>query len=127
MKDSDTPLTQAEPNSMTTGIEKMNEEAAKGWDKNGYTIEEHMIYQKIKKEEDITKYFLQVTLEVQESIDNVRTETIQDAKMKAWMKSKETEEAAAACAVAIATVPTMTPDTMNALIEQKTSHTAVSI
>jgi hypothetical protein len=45
--------------------------------------------------------------------------------MKAWTKSKETEEAAAACAAAVATVPTITPDTMNALIEQKT--TAVSI
>jgi hypothetical protein len=46
--------------------------------------------------------------------------------MKAWTKSKETEEAAAACATAIATVPTITPDTMNALIEQKTTA-AVSI
>jgi hypothetical protein len=58
---------------MTIDIEKMNE-AAKGWDKNSYTVDEHTIYQKIK--EDITKYFLQVTMEVQENIDTVRTKTI---------------------------------------------------
>jgi hypothetical protein len=44
--------------------------------------------------------------------------------MTAWMKSNEMEAAAAACAAAIALVPTITPDTMGALIEKKT--TAVS-
>jgi hypothetical protein len=77
--------------------------AAEGRDVNGYTVEDHMNYKKIK--EDVTKYLLQVTKEVQESIDNLRNETIQNAKMKAWLKATETEEAAAACAAAVTTVP----------------------
>jgi hypothetical protein len=106
-----------------TGNEDMNE-AAEGRDSNGYTKDEHAIYYRIK--EDTTKYFfLQVlTVEVQETIDSVRNETVHFATMTAWTKSNETEAAAAACAAAVALVPTITPDTMDALIEKKT--TAVS-
>jgi hypothetical protein len=121
MMDSVTPLTQANPISMTTGNEAMNE-AAKKRDTFGYTVDEYKIYRTIEKE--VTKYFLQVTKEVQENIDKLRHKTIKHAKLDAWLKAKKTDEAAAACAAAVATVSTITPDTMTALIEETT--TAVS-
>ena len=119
MKDPDTLLTQAEPNPVTTGNEDMDEAAKKRRNAYGYTPDEDAIYKRIK--EDAKKYFLQVTMGIQETIDSVRNDAIYDASLHAWKISKQTEAATEACAAAVALVPTITPETMNALIEKKTT------
>ena len=73
------------------------------------------------------KYFLQVTKEAQENIDKVRNETIQNAKLEAWLKAKQMEDATAACAAAVATVPTLLPNTMDALMETKATKVSTKV
>jgi hypothetical protein len=124
MKDADMLLTQADPLSTTTGNEEQNK-AAKGRDSNGYTKDEHELYGQIK--EDATKYFLQVIKGLQETTDSVRDKTVHFATMTAWTNSEETEAAAAACAAAVALIPTITSDTMDALIEKKTAAVSEKI
>jgi hypothetical protein len=116
MKDPDTLLTQAEPPPVMTGNEDMDK-AAKGRNSYGYTPDEDAIYRRIK--EDVMKYFLQVTMGIQETIDSVRNDAIHDASLQAWRISKETDAATAACAAAVTLVPTITPETMDALIEKE--------
>jgi hypothetical protein len=76
MNDPDKPLTQASSDSTTVETR----------DFYGYTDDENTIYTKIK--EEVMKYFLHVTKEVQENIDNHRNKTIQNAKFEAWLKAK---------------------------------------
>jgi hypothetical protein len=105
MNNPDTPLTPAEnPNSMMMGT-KDTKVAAHKRDVYGYTNDENTLYQTIKVE--VAKYFLQVTKDAQENIDKLHHKMIQNAKLEAWLKAKQMEDATAACAAAVATVPTL--------------------
>ena len=117
IKDPDTPLTQAEQTPVTTGNEDTDTAAQRN--SFGYTPDEDDIYKRIK--EDAMKYFLQVTMGIQDTVDTVRDDAICDASLRAWHISKQTDAATEACAAAVAQVPTITSDTMNALIEKKTT------
>jgi hypothetical protein len=124
MADPDKLMTKPHSDRTTTGTDT-TESTAHLRDAYGYTLDENTIYRKIK--EEATKYFLQVTKEVQQNIDNIRHETISNAKLKAWIAVTATEDATAACAAAIATIPTITPNTMDALMETTATKVSISV
>jgi hypothetical protein len=81
------------------------------------TTDDEKIYKMIRDE--VGMYFHDVTKGVQEKTDTVRHQTEASAMFDALKKANQTDDATAACAAALHAIPTVTPATMEALVEMK--------